>query len=74
MIDRFAKPYTRLANIAIVTSVRSFTQACTARCVELFSGTTIMGDGRVATILDLAGTVRTSEGNTAALHSTRTFS
>ncbi|MCE9574266.1 MAG: chemotaxis protein CheA [Deltaproteobacteria bacterium] len=28
------------------------------RGVEMFSGTTIMGDGRVAMILDLAGTVR----------------
>ncbi|HEY0476534.1 MAG TPA: chemotaxis protein CheA [Kofleriaceae bacterium] len=28
------------------------------RSVDLFSGTTIMGDGRVAMILDLAGTVR----------------
>jgi two-component system chemotaxis sensor kinase CheA len=28
------------------------------RGVDLFSGTTIMGDGRVAMIVDLAGTVR----------------
>jgi two-component system chemotaxis sensor kinase CheA len=28
------------------------------RGVELFSGTTIMGDGRVAIIVDLAGVVR----------------
>jgi two-component system chemotaxis sensor kinase CheA len=28
------------------------------RSVELFSGTTIMGDGRVAIIIDLAGVVR----------------
>ena len=32
------------------------------RGVELFSGTTIMGDGRVAMILDLAGTVRSGGG------------
>ena len=32
------------------------------RDVELFSGTTIMGDGRVAMILDLAGAVRESRG------------
>jgi len=32
------------------------------RGVDLFSGTTIMGDGRVAMILDLAGTVRTGGG------------
>jgi len=31
------------------------------RGVDLFSGTTIMGDGRVAMILDLAGTVRTGD-------------
>jgi two-component system chemotaxis sensor kinase CheA len=28
------------------------------RGVDLFSGTTILGDGRVAMILDLAGTTR----------------
>jgi two-component system chemotaxis sensor kinase CheA len=33
------------------------------RDVELFSGTTIMGDGRVAMILDLAGAVREGRGN-----------
>ena len=32
------------------------------RGVDLFSGTTIMGDGRVAMILDLAGTVRSGGG------------
>jgi two-component system chemotaxis sensor kinase CheA len=37
------------------------------RGVDLFSGTTIMGDGRVAMILDLAGTVRTSDAGRAAL-------
>jgi len=31
------------------------------RGVDLFSGTTIMGDGRVAMILDLAGTVRVGD-------------
>jgi len=33
------------------------------RGVDLFSGTTIMGDGRVAMILDLAGAVRTCDGH-----------
>jgi two-component system chemotaxis sensor kinase CheA len=33
------------------------------RGVDLFSGTTIMGDGRVAMILDLAGTVRVDRGS-----------
>jgi two-component system chemotaxis sensor kinase CheA len=31
------------------------------RDVDLFSGTTIMGDGRVAIIIDLAGVVRSEE-------------
>jgi two-component system chemotaxis sensor kinase CheA len=35
------------------------------RGVDLFSGTTIMGDGRVAMILDLAGTVRSDGGRHA---------
>jgi two-component system chemotaxis sensor kinase CheA len=35
------------------------------RSVELFSGTTIMGDGRVAIILDLAGVVRHVERQSA---------
>jgi HPt (histidine-containing phosphotransfer) domain-containing protein len=33
----------------------------TSPAVDLFSGTTIMGDGRVAMILDLAGTVRVGD-------------
>ncbi|HET7506707.1 MAG TPA: chemotaxis protein CheA [Kofleriaceae bacterium] len=33
------------------------------RSIGLFSGTTIMGDGRVAMILDLAGTVRAGNGD-----------
>jgi two-component system chemotaxis sensor kinase CheA len=32
------------------------------RGVELFSGTTIMGDGRVAMIFDLAGVIRRALG------------
>jgi len=35
--------------------------------LDLFSGTTIMGDGRVAMILDLAGTVRSAGGPPGAL-------
>ena len=35
------------------------------RGAELFSGTTIMGDGRVAMILDLAGLVRYAEQTSA---------
>ena len=35
------------------------------RGVDLFSGTTIMGDGRVAMILDLAGTVRTGHSGSS---------
>jgi two-component system chemotaxis sensor kinase CheA len=38
------------------------------RDVELFSGTTIMGDGRVAMILDLVGTVRACDTKLAAGH------
>jgi two-component system, chemotaxis family, sensor kinase CheA len=37
------------------------------RDVELFSGTTIMGDGRVVMILDLVGTLRMAERRRAAL-------
>jgi two-component system chemotaxis sensor kinase CheA len=42
------------------------------RGVDLFSGTTIMGDGRVAMILDLAGTVRTCDGHRDAISLTAT--
>jgi two-component system chemotaxis sensor kinase CheA len=39
------------------------------RDIDLFSGTTIMGDGRVAMILDLAGTVRHADrASRSALH------
>jgi two-component system chemotaxis sensor kinase CheA len=39
------------------------------RDIDLFSGTTIMGDGRVAMILDLAGTVRHADrASRAVLH------
>ena len=38
------------------------------RDVELFSGTTILGDGRVAMILDLAGTVRSADRSSGSLH------
>ena len=37
------------------------------RGVDLFSGTTIMGDGRVAMILDLAGTVRVGGRSSSSL-------
>lgn len=43
------------------------------RDIGLFSGTTIMGDGRVAMILDLAGTVRAGNG-TPPLSGTRVYS
>jgi two-component system chemotaxis sensor kinase CheA len=42
------------------------------RGVDLFSGTTIMGDGRVAMILDLAGTVRRCDGHRDAMSLTGT--
>jgi two-component system chemotaxis sensor kinase CheA len=44
------------------------------RDIGLFSGTTIMGDGRVAMILDLAGTVRAGNGRPAAQSTTSVYS
>ncbi len=45
------------------------------RGVELFSGTTIMGDGRVAMILDLAGTVRIGDvGRSDSPHAPKVWS
>jgi two-component system chemotaxis sensor kinase CheA len=44
------------------TVIQSLSRFC--RGVELFSGTTIMGDGRVAMILDLAGLVRQANRQT----------